>query len=414
MSGDVSDELREAEYTLSDYWTAVYHRKWIILLVALIAAVSAGITSRFLPKQYEAQAVFYVPRDVESSIGIGRELLGARLPTGTIDHARAYASILQHPDAWEAVRAQFPQKPKGRFARDLDIVATREGIIRVFCRDPDPVLAADIANAMVEYFNEFHASMIKQDLDASLGKIDEEIERVDRQLVEAIRQKQAFQEQHGIGSMPSNLVQVEEERTSFTSKLLSARVRLASIDEEMRSLDKQIEEESNRYIRGQLLENTKEGAFHTQLRERRSLLEVDRGGVQAEIAGLEKAVRTIGETIKGLPERMTELSKFDDDIQTYRQVRESYEKTRDELRTSSLELRRAALVISKAMPSSTPSFPKTGLNVLVATLAGLLVGTIYALLLDGFRRRRLREQLHDLELERWKAAQPENSPSTAG
>jgi uncharacterized protein involved in exopolysaccharide biosynthesis len=413
MSVGLPDGLRETEYTLADYWTAVYRRKWIILLVTVVAAVSAGLTSAWLPKQYEAQSVFYVPRDVESSIGIGRELLGARLPTGMMDHARAYASILQHPDAWEAVRARFPQKSKARFARDLDIVATREGVIRVFCRDQDPVLAADIANAMVEYFNEFHSTMIKQDLDASLSKIDEEIRRTDQQLAEAIRVKQAFQEEHGIGSMPNNLVQVEEERTSFTSRLLTARVRLASIDEEMRSLDRQIEEESNRYIRGQLLE-TKEGAFHAQLRERRALLEVDRGGTQAEIAGLEKAINTIGATIKTLPERMTELSKFDDDIQTYRQIRDNYEKTRDDLRTSSLELRRAALVISKATPPTTASFPRTGLNVLVAMLAGLIVGTIYALLLEEFRRRRLSEHMQELELERWRSTQADESPRTAG
>ena len=213
--------------------------------------------------------------------------------------------------------------------------------------------------------------------------------------------------------MPSNLVQIETERISFTSKLLSARVRLKSIQEELRSLDKQIDEESKRYVRGQLLE-TKEGAFHAQLRQRRTLLQVDLDGVQAEISGLEKAISTIEETIRTLPVRMSELSKYDDDIQGYRQIRERYETTRDELKSSSLELRRAALVISKAMPPTRPSFPKTGLNVLVAALAGLLVGVIYVLLLDGFRLRRRREYIQNLDIERLESKQPEGAPRTAG
>lgn len=413
MRDAVPDELRESEYTLADYWTAVYRRKWIILLVAVVAAASAGGISLVLPERYEAQAVFYVPRDVEGSIGIGQQLLGARLPTGMMDHARAYASILQSAGAWEVVGGQFPQKSRGRFARDLDIVVTREGVIRVYSRDADPVLAAEIANAMVEYFNVFQAQMITRDLESSLSKIEEEIERADERILEGVRIKQAFLEEHGIRSMPSNLVQIEAERISFTSKLLTARVRLASIKEQLRGLDRQIEEESQRYVRGQLLES-QEGAFHAQLRERRTLLQVDLGGVQAEVEGLENAIKTVDEAISSLPVLMTELEMYDDDIRSHRKTRERYEKTRGELRSGSLELRRAALVISRAKPPRRPTFPKTGLNVAVATLAGLLLGVVYALLLDGHRRRRQRVRLQNLESERWASTQSEDRPRTAG
>ena len=181
----------------------------------------------------------------------------------------------------------------------------------------------------------------------------------------------------------------------------------------MGKLDQQIEQEGERYVRGQLLES-QEGSFYSKMRERRALLEVDEGSVVAEIYGLEQAIESIDTTIKTLPLRMSELEKYDDDIRGYRQVRERYEATRDELKSSSLELRQAALVISRATPPRRPTFPRTGLNILVATLAGLLVGVIYALLIDGHFRRRQRDHLRNLETEIWESGQTQDRPRTAG
>ena len=134
-------------YTLDDYWTALYRRKLLILFIAVVSIAVAGGISSILPERYEASVVFYVPSDVDSSMGSGMHLMRARLPSGLQDHARAYAAVLKHADAWAAVQEKFPQKPLWQFGRDIDIQATREGLIRIYCRDADPELAANIANA---------------------------------------------------------------------------------------------------------------------------------------------------------------------------------------------------------------------------------------------------------------------------
>ena len=184
---DTPPELVDQEYTLADYWAAVYRRRWIILLVAAVAAVFAGVVSSVLPKQYEASVVFFVPRGVEDSMGIGTNLMQARLPSGLQDHARAYASILQqNTDAWVVVHKQFPKKRLWRYRQDLDILATREGAIVLYCRDADPQTAADIANAMVDYFNEFNRQIVRRGLEQSLAKIDAEVKNADQQILDAI------------------------------------------------------------------------------------------------------------------------------------------------------------------------------------------------------------------------------------
>ena len=411
---DTPPELVDQEYTLADYWAAVYRRRWIILLVAAVAAVFAGVVSSVLPKQYEASVVFFVPRGVESSMGIGTNLMQARLPSGLQDHARAYASILQqNTDAWIAVHKRFPKKPLWRFRQDLDIVATREGAIVIYCRDGDPQTAADIANAMVDYFNEFNRQIVRRGLEQSLAKIDAEVKNADQQILDAIRARQAFQEEHGIASMPRNLEQLEAQRVEFNRRLLEARVELASVAEQIASLDRQMDVESERYVRGALLE-TQEGQFFAQLRQRKTLLEVERSGLEAEIAGVEKAIETIDNNIRSLPVVVSELMGLDDEVQGHIKIRERFEQTRDDLRTRSLELQPAALVIRAAQPPALPVFPRTNLNIAVAGFAGLLVGMAYALLIEGHRKRRLRDSVRNLEVERRNAPRSEEKRETAG
>lgn len=400
-------------YTLDDYWTALYRRKLLILFIAVVSVAVAGGISSILPERYEASVVFYVPSDVNSSMGSGTHLMRARLPSGLQDHARAYAAVLKHADAWAAVQEKFPQKPLWQFGRDIDIQATREGLIRIYCRDADPELAANIANAMVDNFNDSQHNLIRSQLERSQEALDVQIEAVEQKISEASQARQEYMEEHGIASMPTNLSQLEDERLKFHSRLLDARVELASLEGQVESLGEQIEKEATRYVRGQLLE-TKEGSFHTQLRERKSLLEVDLSGVRAEITGLEIAIATVDETVRQQPAVVAGLQVTNDEITEQRQVRAQLEVARDGMRTGSAELRNVALVIHKARPPRTATFPKTKLNMVLAGMAGLLVGVVYVLLLLAHEGRRRRRSLTNLEREVRTAPRPERSSSSTG
>ena len=401
------------EYTLGDYWIALYRRKFLILLIAAVSIGVAGGISSILPERYEASVVFYVPSDVEASLGTGAPLTTARLPSGLQDHARAYAAILKHADAWTAVHDKYPQKPLWQFRRDIDIQATREGLIRIYCRDADPELAANIANALVDNFNDLQRGIIRRGIKRSLAAIDVQIEGSEQQILEASKRREAFLEEYGIASMSTNLNQLEEERLDFTRRLLNTVVQRGSIESQLDSLEQQMQKESKRYVRGQLLE-TKEARFYTQLRERKALLEVDLSGVRAEILGLRKAIAIIDGTIREQPEVVVRLQTINDEIASYREIRANLKATRDGLKTRSLELRETALVISKARPPRRPAFPKTGLNMAVAGIAGLLVGVVYALLLEAYEGRRRRRGLANLDREVRAASRPAGSSGSTG
>ena len=408
-----SGEAGMPEYTLDDYWTALYRRKLLILLIAAVSIGVAGGISSILPELYEASVVFYVPSDVDTSLGTGAHLMRARLPSGLQDHARAYAAILKHADAWTAVQKKYPQKPLWQFGRDIDIQATREGLIRIYCRDADPELAANIANAMVDNFNDLQRNLIRSQLELSQEALDVQIKDAEQQILEASLRRQDFMEEFGIASMPTNLSQLEDERLEFNHRLLDVQVERASIESQIESLGQQMEQEATRYVRGQLLE-TKEGKFYALLRERKSLLEVDLAGVRAEVTGLRLAIAVIDQTIRKQPAVVVRLQVINDEISAYRQVRAQLEVARDGLRTGSAELRSVALVIRKATPPRTAVFPKTKLNMVLAGMAGLLVGVVYVLLLGAHEGRRRRRSLTNLEREVRTASRAERSSGSAG
>ena len=73
-----------------------------------------------------------------------------------------------------------------------------------------------------------------------------------------------------------------------------------------------------------------------------------------------------------------------------------------------------AIPRDKARPPRTATFPKTKLNMVLAGMAGLLVGVVYVLLLLAHEGRRRRRSLTNLEREVRTAPRPERSSSSTG
>jgi uncharacterized protein involved in exopolysaccharide biosynthesis len=450
--------------TIDDYWMAIYRRKGIILLVVIAAAVAAAVISRRIPPQYETKAVFYVPQDVQGSVGIGTNLLGARLPSGLQDHAKAFAEIIDQNDAWRAVHERFPQKPLSRFGRDIDIVAAREGTIEIYVRDREPEVAAGVARALVDYFNEFNQQIILGGLEHSIAQIDEQIGLTDDEIADSIRNQGAFLEQNSIASLTARQTEMERTRVSLQDRLREAVIDQASIEDRIAILDRRLDEETRTYEAGEIavtsstltalqqslaslevelagrrteltgdhpqvralerrveearehirletarLVESKEkqgSSLYDELRSQLALLYADRAAVAPRIAGLEEAIADFDGQIRRIPELVTEAALQDEQLARLRLSRADMEGTRNMLTTRSLDLRETAVMIQEPATPTAPSYPIVTLNVGVAGVLGLIVGVIYALMLEHGRERRRLQALRNLEVERWAESLP--------
>lgn len=449
--------------TIDDYWMALYRQKGIILFVAIFAVIFSILISSMITPRYEAKAVFYVPEDIVSPSDVsGREIGKARAPSGSEDRAKAYAAVLKGKDAKQKVHERFPKKPLEELVRDSDFSASREGLIRIYVRDGDPVLAANIANGFIDYFNEFIRGATEDDLVKSLMKIEGEIRDVERQLESTINSRQIFQEKHNIASLNTELEEMEKNRINFQQKLQDALVDLQSTDQQIGSLNHQLSNESEMYQTGnvvltnKVIESLQEtiaqievdlagkmselrpnhpeiialrqkydtakdnlvreisriirsksklpDSLYENLRQRLTLLYVDRKAAEARIQGFKEIIDGINQKILEIPKIIAESDRLERMITDYVSVKRNLEMTQDNLRTGSLQLKKAGLVVETARPPKRAIFPILWLNVTVSGLFGLLTGVILAFFFEHLELRRRLKKLREIESEEWAKA----------
>lgn len=447
-------------YTIDDYWLVLYRRKRIIVFIVLAAIIFTVVISHLITPKYEARSIFYVPQDVKFSGDIlGQEAGKARMPAGSQEDAKAYVAILKGNDAKRKIHERFPKKPLGELNRDVDFLVLREGTITIFVRDKNPVLAADIANSFVDYFNQFIKEIAENDLNDSLERIGEEIKKVESQLDEAINAKQLFQEKYNISSLQTELGELERHRINFQERLQSAMVELQAIDNQISSLNQQLTIESGIYqdekaiLTNRVIESLQETiaqlevdlagktselqpehpdvialkqryakaeenlkkeivrvveskskfpeSLYEDLRKRLTILHVDKKGTEARIQALNEVIDGINKNIGEIPGIIAKSVYYEDEVTHYLNIKRTLEKTQDNLKSGSFQFKKAGIMIETAHPPRSPVFPVLWLNILSSGLFSLIIGIIYAFFLEYLEDRRRIRKLKEVKFKEW-------------
>jgi len=447
-------------HTLDDYWMALYRKKWIILFVTICAAGLTWFLSSRIDPRYESMAAFYVPPDVAGG-GQGPEQGKPRLPGGTQDNAKAYVTLLEAADAITEMSKRFPAKSYRDLNRDVDFVITRQGIIRVYVRDKDPQVAADVANGYITFFNEFHQNVIRTDLEQSLAIVEQKQAELEKQFIQDQDAIQAFKEKHQIASLSTAMVNLEEQRIRYQGNFELARIEQQVTADRLTALEQEIQEEALSYEQGTIiLENglinslqstlaqieielagamsdlrkdhptvialikrydkTKEkmekevqrivnsesklsGSMYAGLRGRLADAHIEQMASAARVKASQEVLIRLNAHLKKLPILATQLDRLNETAQRSRRFIGQMDASVDAYIARLLRLKEMVLVIQKATPPSkdSPVFPILILNTAVAGLGGLIVGVLYAFFLDHLDNRRRMLKLHRLQVCEW-------------
>lgn len=142
-------------YNSDDYWTALYRRRRIIVLIVVLSAVFSAFFSFILTPLYQATMQFYVPQDVVASRGSPERSL-IRVP-GLREQARTYVAVLESRDAHSAVAEQLEDRSLEDVLRAADFDVTPAASLIVYVRDKDPAVAKRMVELFFEYFKIFHS-----------------------------------------------------------------------------------------------------------------------------------------------------------------------------------------------------------------------------------------------------------------
>jgi uncharacterized protein involved in exopolysaccharide biosynthesis len=244
----------------------------LILRVTLAAAVISVVVSLFLPNWYGASATFLPPEEGESRgsimrmfTEIGMDFGGGGLMSGTpaadlmigvLKSRLIRGQVADRYDLVEVYGAETRDHAIEELADHLRVTTTSEGLVEVWVEDRDRRRAADMANAFVEFLDDYNrttsaerARRTKELVGAIIGE-----NRV--RLEDAAGRLRAFQEEHeavelteqtrvtveAIAGLESELARLEIERGLLDGFSSPDRMDVKTLDARIREIESKIAE----------------------------------------------------------------------------------------------------------------------------------------------------------------------------
>ncbi|OGW38904.1 MAG: hypothetical protein A2Y97_06970 [Nitrospirae bacterium RBG_13_39_12] len=434
------------ERTLLDYWIILYKRKIAVVLVTLISVITTAVLSLIIKPVYEAKAVFYVP---ESYLALSYMSSGAAdtfardrlLPSSKKEVAAPYVGLLKSTKIAEYIHQEYPRKKVEKLLRyDIDFELSNEYLLRIYSRDEDPALAANIANAYMKYLNLLlqEASLKNSGEDKDL--LENQLIGIEKNLQDAQKDLKLFEEKNDIASVEEEIKNLTEQRVSFQTQLENTQVLIAENSKKMAGTIEQLKKEGSmieeneflltnssiEYLQQKLSDQAAQIAaasvelekkhpdmmalrkqykvtsnklkrevqrlvssqikpsntFYEQLRQNLVNLVVDQDKLKASMKGYTDTVYKINQRLHRLPSVKEGWTKLNDKIEQYKKI---YERLNTDLQETEMQQARNiqfVVVVDYAKPPENPSFPLLWLNLIVALLFGLTAGIFYSFLTD--------------------------------
>lgn len=415
------------------------HRLAIMLTVAVAVAASIGLGKK-LPRLFEAGASFYVPvvQDVFSlsATESGGTVRAIPAPTVVRDQLRGYFGILTSGRVATRVAEVVPERSVHQIRRGTRFQLTSAGLFLITTSDRDPIIAARIANAYADSFNDLFEEISLPRAAKTRRFIEEQLEKVRAALAAAESELEDFKLRQRTVSLTEEtthlvrlhtdfraqqeqlIVGLEETRTrigvverrlaaearmQLASTLVSANpviqqleTRLGELEVELAGLRAKYTElhpdvvkarrqvaESRRRLQEEVQrivtsETHSLNPVHESLRQGLIGLYADERAAASKLAGLQERMRKLERELESLPDRQRQLGEL---TRTVRHLEETDRMLALKLEDARIQEKRELqtfLVVDRAEPSEFPAYPKPILAVPAAAAFGLLMGILYA------------------------------------
>lgn len=434
------------ERSLLDYWLILYQRRIAIYLVIATSIAAAVLIGATVPPIYEARAALYIPAKLspisyvtgESTSTLARQ---QNTPISTEDAYKPYVGILKSLQLAQMVNAQYPKKTVIKLLRsDVDFEVTDELIIRVYARDHDPALAADVANAYVEGLNRILAESSQAQVAREPEYIKSALSSVQSELKEAEAELKRFEEKHRLASLEAELAALSTQKAALQDKrednlvtiaanhrrqkalveeikredqdfeasevattspvieqlrgqLADAITRLAEMEAELgknnvtviaqgkkkQELEQQLSEEIKRWLSSRI----KPGTSHLEtLRQQLIELVIDGQRLEAVSSAYVRSLARLNERLKPYPEIKARWAELNQNTERIRGLQKQLRVNLTEARLQTEREMHLVVPLDRAEPPRIPAFPIWWLNSLIALFGGLLAGIGYAFFLS--------------------------------
>ena len=435
-----TNAVQEAKLHFLDYWRVIRLRLPIIILAFLLVVVTAGVTTYFLPRQYQSNVIIEVEQNEQKIRIFSEGYQGAmgvdpRFATTQfqiIQRKEMLYPVIESLDLISRWSEEFGVRTKEQAYYKLrSMIDVREvrntSLLQISVESTDPQEASDLANSIAQEYQRKRIEEQQKLLSLSLSTLEEEVSKQRVKVQQANEEMSRIRTELGITDLnPDSLedpMQSQETVLAQQEGLVNeARIQASNLrtkyteieklsgDELMRSLPTlEIQDQTVTTILPQYQEITSElaramqsglGARHPtilSLQAKKATYEQQlseqinsiRRTLAANLQITENSMLKMEEELEKARleqrEAKTRGSEYARAKNNYIQVKRVLESA--ELRFSTETMQRSmpmspARIWEKAEASPSPSKPKVMLNMALAVVVGLIVGVGLAFFLE--------------------------------
>jgi uncharacterized protein involved in exopolysaccharide biosynthesis len=368
------------EISLLDLLIVIAERKRIVLRVTAVFAILAIIVSLLLPKSYTATVTLLPPQEgtsmgaaLASQLGNAGGMaalagggLGLKNPNdkyvAMIQSRTVEDAMVQHFGLMQEYRVRYLSDARKAFEGHATVDgSSKDGMIHIFVEDRNPQRAAELANGYVDQFRDLSQHLAISEASQRRLFFEQELEQAKNNLAnaeEALKQTE----------LTTGVIQPDSQARALIESAASLRAQITAREVEIQGMQTYATGENAQLVQAQ-----------RELESMRAQL--------AKLGGSEDS--TGGELIvpKGrVPEAGMEYIRKLRDVKYYETIFDILARQYEVAKLDEAKEGALIQVVDPAIPPDRRSFPKRGLIVIGATVAGFLFGIFIALLQTGFQR----------------------------
>jgi uncharacterized protein involved in exopolysaccharide biosynthesis len=241
--------------TLSVIWDRVLARRRGITILVASATIVVGIIAFVLPPWYRADAELLPPSEEETGIGLasllrGVAVPGIRIPT-QVTPGDVFLVVLQSRRIGDQMVARFDLKTRYKTKLTIDAVRalhqhtrfrlTEAGTIRISVEDKDRQTAADMANAYMEYLDQFNRQSRMTKGRRTRLFIEERLAENKQELASSERRLAEYQAKNKTVALSPQMSSAIEQASSLYARRTMLQVRLGVIRGYSKDSDEEIQ-----------------------------------------------------------------------------------------------------------------------------------------------------------------------------
>ena len=376
-------DARRREQAQTAGWfvaSALWRRRWTLVLVPFLVGVAAVVISLQLPLWYQATARVLPPEGgdgggLASLIGdlspVASSLLGGG---GGGDYTR-YRAILTSRSTLEKVLDRFdlvevyetegdpfPREEAltqlaGNLSFDVDLEMQ---YLEIVALDQDPERAAQIANFLVAELNRRNEELALQGASGFRRYVEDQYRQIELRLDSARAEMQAFQERRGVVELPAMA-------QGFIESLAAQRAEVARAEIEYQALLSEL------------------GPENPQVMAAKSALDAASASQRALMSGQEALMPV---PMRDLPSVANEYADVYQEVVIQQTLLETARPLLEQARFDEERDRTAVQVLDEAVAPKRKAKPKRSIIVLAAVFSSFLLTILFVLAMTIYRRHR--------------------------